>query len=170
MEANEGPLSRKLKPVSRTLDFSDALELINQPQDENRIWNIVERIDPSTEIERNKFYSYYDLGIQFCFRKHEEAYVLISLIFFLCGAEADEDDPAYQTYEGSLPLGLKSGMARRDIETKLGLRAVEREESNHRLFGRQRPWIKYYPKKDVQIFIELENDMIHTVHVSQAIY
>ena len=156
--------------MNRTLDFSNALELINQPHDKNRIWNILEKIDPSTEIERDKFYSYYDLGLQFCFRKNEEAYVLISLIFFLCGADADEDDPAYQTYEGSLPLGLKSGMTRRDIETKQGLPAVEREESNHPIFGRRRPWIKYYPKTDVQIFIELENDLIHTVHVSKAIY
>lgn len=155
---------------SQETDFTRAAELIWSKLENSPVWLLVGKDFELVAFEDSDHFCFCDAGVSLLFDRVEEELLLTSIVIHVEGTEPDEDDPGYQPFKGILPAGLKAGMTREEVVALLGEPSGVGRARMDPVLGRILPHIKYYPKSDVQIFIEFDNGMIENVHVGKAFY
>ncbi len=175
------PCARDGQSMTKILDpsgFQNALQFVMRPVEGNPIWTFLERIAPcSLEQEFEDFdgdpaevtlhFEYYSDGLTLICPQRGE--VLNAIFFYVMGAEcSDTKFENYQPFTATLPHPLEAHLTREQIVERLGVPEKVGGNFTLKVTGYQRPWIKYYPRKDVQMMIEFEGERIWRVNVGEA--
>ncbi|WP_306156128.1 hypothetical protein [Roseibium sp. MMSF_3247] len=153
------------------VNFENAVDMIWEKVATSRVWQYLDRSVGFTCFDpRDEIYCYYDRGVEIRFTEIEQEPKLVSIILYLEATQGDAEDPGFKRFEGILPYRLPSGLTKQVVLDRFGEPTAIGKEQQHPVFGRMLPWIKYYPKDNVQILFEHRQDEIVQIHFSKAIY
>ena len=168
-------MSKILDPIG----FKNAIDFVMRPVEGNPIWKILEKVQPFSiddlhddveDCNRDPdfYYQYEEEG--FCLICDREEGRLHTIFFYLLGDRSDDPDfKSYLPFLAALPRPLESHFTRDEIIEKLGPPSKTGGDFRF-VLGYQRPWIKYYPRENVQLMIEFEGKRIWRVGIGKAFY
>ena len=157
--------------MSKILDpngFKNAVDFVMQPLAGNPVWSVVERID-AADHDGTLHFCYHDDGVELI--SNETGNLLDTIYLFVLGRQMnDQIGPDYRPFAASLPDPLQQDMTGFDIIMRLGRPHKVGGGHDFPGLGYQRPWMKYFPREDVQVRIEFEGERIWRVGIGKAFY
>jgi hypothetical protein len=159
--------------MSKILDpngFKNAVDFVMRPIEGNPIWDFLERIEPHLNDKSDAaHFLYHQDGLELIGNNANG--LLETVYFFVKGEPSVEPGYGdYSPYDAELPYPLRADMTGYDVIMQLGKPDKIGEARTIELLGYQRPWIKYYPRENVQLQIEFEGQQIWRVGIGKAFY